>query len=49
MSKAALSTSTPLLNPMQVICGNTGQGACSQSILQVLLQLSYPGLDEPEV
>lgn len=32
MSKEALSTSTPLLSPMQVICGNTGQDGCSQAI-----------------
>lgn len=32
MSKAALSTNTPLLSPMQVICGNTGQDGCSQAI-----------------
>lgn len=32
MTEAALSTSTPLLSPMQVICGNTGQGGCSQAI-----------------
>lgn len=32
MTKAALSTSTPLLSPVQVICGNTGQDGCSQAI-----------------
>lgn len=32
MSKAALSTSTPLLSPKQVICGNAGQDGCSQAI-----------------
>lgn len=32
MSKAALSTSTPLLSLIQVICGNPGQDGCPQAI-----------------
>lgn len=32
MTKAALSTSTPVLSPVQVIRGDTGQDGCSQAI-----------------